>query len=138
MKSYGSSGGEDLLVNTIGSYAGVRPIDLLDGQQVERLEIKADGPWQVDLLDLAQAQRLQVPGTISGKGDDVVLLLGGTADTAAITHEGEANFVVRAYGDGFPDLIVNEIGSYSGKVLLKGAMLLEIVADGDWTVEVLD
>lgn len=127
-----------LLVNTIGEYEGVRLINFLEGQQVRRLAITADGPWQIDLLDLKQAHQGQVPGRVTGKGDDVVVLGGGKADIAEVEHKGQANFIVTAYGGMFPDLLINEIGPYSGKVLLKRATVLEIVADGEWTIDVSD
>lgn len=40
-----------------------------------------------------------------------------------------------AYASGGTDLLVNEIGNYSGETLLPdGTLVLEITADGAWTM----
>jgi hypothetical protein len=55
--------------------------------------------------------------------------------TAKVTHRGSSNFVVRAYGDS-QELLINEIGKYSGEILIpSGTLALEIEADGPWTVQ---
>jgi hypothetical protein len=55
--------------------------------------------------------------------------------TLKITHSGSSNFAVKAYGDS-SRLLVNEIGKYSGETLLpSGTVLLEVEADGNWTLE---
>ena len=46
--------------------------------------------------------------TYGGTGDDVVQFA-GTGNALALTHDGESNFAVYAYGEG-TDLLVNEIG----------------------------
>lgn len=54
--------------------------------------------------------------------------------TATITHRGDANFVVWAYGSG-RDLLVNEIGRYDEESLVPdGTFLFEIKADGACTM----
>jgi hypothetical protein len=51
-----------------------------------------------------------------------------------LSHRGSGNFAIWAYGESSRDLLVNEIGRYSGEVFLGGATLLEIVADGSWSM----
>lgn len=54
----------------------------------------------------------------------------------AFTHDGQRNFIVRAYTDApRPDLLVNKIGPYAGVRLLAapGPVSLEVEADGAWT-----
>jgi hypothetical protein len=52
-----------------------------------------------------------------------------------ITHNGNSNFAVWSFGEAGQDLLVNEIGSYSGEVLWpSGTLLVEITADGKWTI----
>lgn len=127
----------DLLVNEIGSYSGTRAIDLLEPEKTTRFEVNASGSWTIKISPLTSARKVSVPGTISGKGDDVILLRGARPDTAKINHRGESNFIVVAYDNRNQDLLVNEIGSYSGQVILGNATLLEIIADGSWSVEIL-
>ena len=136
--SYDSSGKRiDLLVNEIGSYSGIRPIDFLADEHTSRFEVKAEGSWRIEILPHTSARSVSVPGKISGTGDDVILLRGSTPDIAKISHRGDSNFAVMAYGARGRDLLVNEIGVYNGSVIVSGdAIVLEIVADGNWSVDI--
>lgn len=121
----------DLLVNTIGDYSGQRPVNLYDGENVGFLEVTADGPWTVRAVPFSDIERFET--SASGTGDTVLFVTGG-GGRLAVTHSGESNFVVLSHGSS-RDLLVNEIGTYDGTVLLDGAALvLEIQADGDWTL----
>lgn len=127
------------LVNEIGSYDGVRPIDFLKGEKTTRLEIQASAPWKITIYPLTKdyLHVCQVPGPCTGKGDDVVLLMGGTADTAKILYSGEHNFIINGYGGEYVDGMVNEIGTYEGTVMFtKGTFILEIISSGDWTIDI--
>lgn len=58
---------------------------------------------------------------------------------AAFTHNGSRNFAVKAIPDeGSEDLLVNEIGAYTGQVLLPTAakIMFDIDADGAWTLDI--
>jgi len=56
---------------------------------------------------------------------------------ARFTHNGESNFVVWAYFDGGKDLLVNTIGAYEGtRPVVGDELVLDIDADGAWTVEI--
>ena len=82
---------------------------------------------------------------LNGKGKKVeeFTIPEGSAAIAEITHEGESNFIVHtldASGDSI-DRLVNEIGDYSGTVLLEPPddqqpVAFEIDADGAWTITV--
>lgn len=135
--NYDSNGRRiDLLVNEIGSYSGVRPIDFLGAEKTSRFEVTADGSWKIEILPLSSARSLSVPGKISGSGDDVITLRGGTPDVATISHIGDSNFAVKSYGSSGRDLLVNEIGSYNGKAIVSGdTIVLEIIADGRWSID---
>ena len=127
----------DLLVNTIGSYSGTRLIDAIKGQQTAALNIESDGNWTVTLKPLALLRVWDGTGTWTGKGDDLLVIKSGAfagLDSIKITNSGESNFVVTAYGDS-KDLLVNEIGNYSGEQLMPaGTVLLEIQSDGNWSL----
>jgi hypothetical protein len=88
-----SDGPEIGLVNEIGPYSGKRWINLSNNSMTTQFIITADSDWTLTLggLDLAT----QAPeGTVSGTGDDVILL-GGDATAHTITHSGGmSNFIV--------------------------------------------
>lgn len=136
--SYDTNGNHlELLVNEIGSYNGIRPLDFAANDLTGRLEIQADGSWVVEVKPLSAAQVVLVPATnFSGKGDMVLLLGGADPDTATLAHTGESNFVVQAYGNS-RRLLVNEIGNYDGTVIVPSdTAVLEIVADGGWQLAI--
>ena len=83
----------------------------------------------------------------SGVGDSILnITKPGGADVAAIatiTHQGGSNFAVWSLDAAMAhnDLLVNEIGNYTGTVLMdkssrKKSISLEITADGPWTVKI--
>lgn len=136
--TYDGSGNRiDLLVNEIGSYEGTRPLDFGATELTERLEIQADGSWAVLVEPISAAKTIRVPtSNTSGQGDMVLLLSGSSPDTAEISHSGESNFVVQAYGNS-RRLLVNEIGNYSGSVIVpQDTLVLEVVADGRWQLAI--
>ena len=125
----------DLLVNTIGNYSGDRPVNFLVDETVAFLEITADGSWEVTAHDLASLPIQDQ--SASGVGDDVVVL-NLTSPQVTLTHNGESNFAIWAWTFDEVDLLVNEIGPYSGTVRSPngGFVVYDITADGDWTVNV--
>ena len=128
----------DLIVNSIGSYEGKRPLNF-GYRSASRLSIKADGHWTIQIDDISKASAIVVPGKLSGHGDDVILLQGEKPDTITLTHNGEMNFIVTAFSSKarLLNLIVNEIGPYQGKNLLPAnTKILVVQADGDWTIDI--
>jgi hypothetical protein len=130
----------DLLVNEIGAYSGRTIYGQSGGSTIEplkRLQINAKGAWSLTVGGLSSARAVNsMP--VDGKGDDVVLI-SSAKDTASFTHSGKSNFVVIATSDDEgTDLVVNEIGKYSGTVILPvsggNALLVSIQADGAWTM----
>jgi hypothetical protein len=53
-----------------------------------------------------------------------------------MTHSGQGNFIVYGFSaGGGQDLLVNEIGAYSGTVrLTDGTSLVSVQADGSWSI----
>lgn len=122
----------DLMVNTIGKYSGTTAFGLSSfGGDAAKLKIDASGPWTVNIQPIASAPTLTVPAKATG---DKVFIYSGQADSWAITNSGQSNFVVTFIGD-TSDLLVNEIGSYSGTVPVTGGPAIIVVeSDGAWTI----
>ena len=138
IQNYDSSGSQiDLLVNTIGNYQGTVPLDFLDSESTTRLQITASGPWEIDILPINQIRQVNIPGTFTGTGDDIVSLIGGSPDLLKVdARTASSNFVVYSYGSS-RSLAINEIAPYTGTVILESDVsLLSIQATGPWSIEV--
>jgi hypothetical protein len=127
----------DLLVNTIGSYAGTLPLDWLDNEDTVRFQVTAGGTWEIHIDPFETMRRENVPGRVDGVGDDVVLL-DGTPDVISVeADKASGNFAIWAWGTDGRDLIVNEIAPYTGKVLAPGGTrILVITAEKEWTLAI--
>lgn len=122
----------DLLVNEIGAYTGTVLFDIREGENSSAFEIGADGPWTVDLVPLSSVRTFDKKA--EGTGDDVLLYMGdgGIAD---LRNDGDSNFAIWKYGND-ADLLVNEIGPYSGQAVVRGSGVLAISATGPWSINV--
>jgi len=121
------------LVNEIGAYDGVVPLDFLTGQATAFFQIKASGPWHIEIRPLSTVRTFTT--TIDGTGDEVVSYASKGGITS-MTHDGSSNFIVVAYTTTRTGL-VNEIGPYQGRVLLPtGPGVIEIKGDGHWTISI--
>jgi hypothetical protein len=130
----------DTMINTIGSYSGTRLLDRYDAEQTARLEVKASGPWEIQILPFKSIRQEIVPGTIQGINDDVILVnaSSGNPDTIkADALQTVSNFIVYALGDNGYDLVFNEIGPYTSTALFgRGVKLIEVRAEGTWSLEI--
>lgn len=122
---------DQLLVNTIGDYKGIVPLDFEGGQQTTRLQVEADGSWKMAIKPITSVRRFS--SKIKGKGDDVVYFKGGSK-IGNIKHSGSGNFAVWYYGSDYTDLLVNEIGNYKGQSPLPGEAVMVVTADGSWSI----
>jgi hypothetical protein len=126
-----------LLVNTIGRYQGTRLFDMGAGEHSVAFKIEGPGIWKIVVKPVTHARTWDSASRLTGKGDDVVLVTGEPAGLATVTikHRGSENFVVHSYSADDSELLVNEIGNYSGESILpSGTLLLEVEADGTWSV----
>ena len=102
-------------------------------------------------LSPAQAARKELAETLgtfpvvkkSGRGDGVVKLPRGFGVAmVSATHKGSSNFAIQVLDsdNSHTDLLVNDIGRYSGTTLLEdsnaSAAKLKVTADGRWTIKV--
>lgn len=124
----------DLIVNTIGDYHGTQLMLTKNNKNPYYLEINSSGNWDIDFQPIESASFIENGATLSG--DDVVFLPPQDAKKLNITYSGEHNFVVRgvSLSTGRIDLLVNEIGSYSGSVPNKSYAMLLVESSGDWSV----
>ncbi len=125
----------DLLVNEIGSYAGTNAMQFESDEPVSGLEVKADGSWTYQIRAVSSEPVVSCPQY--GGGDSIVVLsdFDSSGGIAAISHAGSSNFNIWAWSSSDRDLLVNEIGLYSGNVVVApGLDIWEITADGSWSI----
>ena len=94
--------------------------------------------WAIVIKPVTDAPAWDPSSPLEGSGDSVYQLSPPSSGlvTLDISNEGEDNFAVLAYTADSSDLLVNEIGNYSGQVLLPdGTVLVELIANGgSWTI----
>lgn len=133
VKTYTSDGEySELLVNTLDKYHG---ITMDPGFDVSTIEVKSAGDWTITQHSIYDMDVMQSGQTYNGTGDGIVLVKGG-GSTAAITgNDAERHFAVRAYNaQGSSSLLVNELGKYSGKVVVSDPIIFQVSAVGDWSI----
>ena len=130
------TGGEygDLLVNEIGSYSG----SVYIAAGIDRLKVTSGGSWAIDVRPITTAKHWNGDDALAGKGDAVVNLAGWPSGITTIKNKSSSNFAVTAYDQkgNYLDLLVNEIGSYSGEVMLPDSdptVLVVHAVGGTWS-----
>lgn len=146
---YDSSGERiELLVNEIGSFDGKMALGIEHtGQYV--MDVEADGAWSVVVEQPRPTSAPPVPATFSGHGKAVspFFTLNSGLLTFKMTHNGRSNFSIWLLDrDGNRDeLLVNEIGPFNGSKaigvrssggldVVAGVKVMDIEADGDWSI----
>ena len=128
----------DLLVNEIGSYKGTVLFDADAGEHSVAFKIDSNGTWRIAIRPVGLAKGWNPAKSATGKGDMVLRLTAPPDDLAVVTikHKGRSNFIVEALGTEGSDLLVNDIGRYSGQSILQSStVLVTVVADGSWSLK---
>ncbi|WP_147359899.1 hypothetical protein [Clavibacter lycopersici] len=127
-----TNGRDSLLVNTIGPHRGQYVVNTTDGGIITQMTVNADAAWTITVADLTTVPI--VAGPASGSGDSVIVM-SGDFSVAALTNDGDSNFVVQEYGtSSFSPLIANEIGAYSGTVEMEGPAVVQVTSNGAWSI----
>lgn len=127
------------MVNEIGAYQGKILIGMmLDEEPVSRFEIQSSGSWSLNIypFQLDYMDTLQVPGIYEGQGDSVVILY-GEPDIVTFSTTERDNFIVYAYTNDRRELLLNEIGPYTGeKIVPNDVVLFTISMNGTWSMDI--
>lgn len=133
----------ELLVNEIGSFDGAKAVGIrTKGEYL--LDISADGKWSVKIEQPRPSTAPSIPKNFVGKSQQVSELfsMGKGLATFKMTHDGSSNFAILLLDNKgrTVELLVNEIGSFDGSkavgIAKAGIYLLDISADGNWTIDV--
>ncbi len=127
-----------------GSYSRLEPGTVL-------IEITADGSWTIDMTQEWPTAGQSPPIDLNSRGQAVLKWLRFPSGNYVLNarHSGSSNFQIHLMkSDGsYTELVVNEIGNYSGENLLQvskgsrfgmdaGLYALAVVADGDWSITI--
>jgi hypothetical protein len=127
-----TNGRDSLLVNTIGAHRGQYVVNTSDGEVITQMTVNADAAWTITVADLTTVP--VVAGPASGSGDSVVIM-SDEFSVAALSNDGDSNFVVREFGtSSFTPLIANEIGAYRGTVEMEGPAIVQVTSNGAWSI----
>jgi hypothetical protein len=142
VESFDSSGKHiEFLVDTIGDYSGTVPVDF-DQTATRRLTINADGTWGIQFLPVTSAQIVPVPGTITGKGQQVFSLVGQAPDIISVdASQASGTFLIQVYGYKpglvYLGILVNGVAPFTGAFIApSGASLLAVTASGTWKIDI--
>ncbi len=109
------------------------------------LDVEADGPWEI-VVEQPRTNEGSDQRTFEGDTDAVSSLIeleSGNV-TVDMEHQGQENFAVELLDEngaqaGFDSLVANEIGTYSGSNSIEvpddGTYILDVEADGPWSIE---
>lgn len=138
-----NSAGEDeeLFANEIGAYDAARYFSVSPGDYL--LDIEADGQWNITLRQPRPQDPNPAPVVFSGVRDNATAFFetGQRLLEVEMSHAGDSNFIAVLYdADGNRiDNFANVIGEYQGSRYFNpdpGVYVLDIVADGAWTIDI--
>lgn len=129
------NGDKNLQVNQIGKYDGSFYLQMTDFNATT-VEVTANGAWTLTFEPLVYGGKME----LSSAGSVVSDLFEVSGERIfEISHSGKSNFVVYMATSKGLDLVINEIGKYSGKKLIAmpnseyGFWI--VVADGKWSIK---
>jgi hypothetical protein len=123
----------DLPVYHYGAYSGTTAFGLDSYTTTRALRVTGTGAWSLTVKQMSRAPFL----TKTGRGDHVYLS-GAKARNVRITNRGEGYFGVfqTPLSQGYSNLVVNEIGPWTGVVpLVKGPSVIQVQSDGAWSIK---
>ena len=132
----------ELIVNTIGFYAGGRVTPVRSGSH--QIQIVASGEWELFLEQPEADGAVAPPITREGAGDLVLgpFLLSTVPSHARMSYQGTSNFLMTLLAvDGtHRSLLANEIGEYQGtttmRLLRNGVYFVDVRAEGEWALSI--
>lgn len=124
----------ELLLNETKPYSGITfLVDCYD--TYVDFEINASSDWTLEIYELGSTST----DSFSGNGDYVTPMFYASSNVYEIQYSGERHIAVKGYYDDFDyDLLVNEIGSYSGKVYFtpkNKVAFFTIETVGEWSIK---
>ena len=129
-------------LSIVGSYSGTQILDFSDSpsSQTSVIEIYTIGNWSVEILPFEYGKRVNVPGVITGKNNDVIFLDGDTPISIEVSLPEEGRyFAIEGYGEGGYIPLFDGMSPYQERLQLeKDLRMLVIQYIGDWEISIKD
>jgi hypothetical protein len=123
----------DLLATSDGPYQGTVLLDGYHDSRTARIQVRGSGEWSFQIAPLSAAQRLPVPGNLSGAGDTVIAP-SAPIDTMRFQYSGRDYLIVTAVAQSSPNLLATNAGAYDGTVVVPAdTVVIVIRGRGSWT-----
>ena len=121
----------DNITNEIGKFDGtVLLTQYHKAAEVRFIKVQADGDWTFTLKDLTDIPLASA--TFYGHGKQVIYYT-GNGGIYTVTHDGQRNFIVDFTSKDSSANLINEIGTFSGRIPVpKGPAIIVVNADGTW------
>jgi hypothetical protein len=122
------------LVAASGSYGGTIALGLTKVKvPTTAIRVTGSSSWRITIIPIASAPILTT--SAAGRGDRVYLYSSLSA-IRTVSSPGPTNFTLNQISSSsFPNLAVNESGSWSGPIALQpGPSVVEIRSNGPWTI----
>lgn len=139
-----AAGVDSLLANVVGPFDGSRAAQAKAGRHV--IDISASGPWTITIEQprpSSASQTTNFTGNSQAATDFFQLSEG--LKTFEMTHQGGGHFSVAlldangAQAAGMDSLVANDVGPFDGSKAVRvpkgGIYLLQVDADGPWSVQ---
>lgn len=121
------------IVDRQGAYVGTRRFAATNGRVT--FEVESDGPWSIEVKPAIKARTWNRADPLTGDGDDVALLFPQPNGDVGVTVISDGAIGIAAYAGGSKHELINGNGTFRGEVVLPaGTSLLEISADGAWSI----
>lgn len=133
----------ELLANAVGSFNGSKAVEI-SKKGTYLFDISADGEWSIKIEQPRPITADVKPKIISGIGQKAssFIKLNKGLTTFDLKHDGTSNFSVflmDSKGQKI-ELLANDIGSFNGSKAVgineSGLYLLDISADGNWSIAI--
>ena len=132
----------ELLANEIGVFAGSKAVGI-EGEGEYLLDVTASGNWTIT-IEQPRANSAPFDKTFNGKGQMTTSLFSleeGLA-TFKMSHKGDSNWapILLDKNGRHVELLANEIGIFDGSKAVRinesGIYLIDITANGTWTITI--
>lgn len=134
----------DLIANNVGSCSDKKAVGISKSGSY-LLNVEADSNWSITITQPRPTSGVQKPTTLTGKGNNVTQFLyikkKGLA-RFSLSHDGSGYFgvwLLDSNGNNV-DLLANGVGAFNGskavKIPKKGVYLINVEADGNWSISV--